>query len=317
MYHRLAEVSSDPWSLCVKADHFAEHLEVLKGAGYPLRLQQLIQTIRDGNIPSRGVVITFDDGYADNLHQAKPLLERYDVPATVFITTGQVGEKGEFWWDELERLLLQPDTLPDICILKINSSTYKWKLDMAAFYSGADRSEDRSRKPWEAQPHSRLAFYYSVWKQLRDLPENQRKQVLDEILNWSGADQTVRATHRALLPEEVIALGEGELIEIGAHAVNHPILSVQSRQTQQYEIQKCKVDLEKMLGRRVNSFAYPYGEYTPEVIKLIQEAGFCCACSTREQSVWWQTDRFQLPRFEVQDWNGEEFARRLSWWFDS
>ena len=52
-------------------------------------------------------MVTFDDGYADNLWNAKPLLERYDVPAAVFVTTGYAGQDREFWWDELETLLLE------------------------------------------------------------------------------------------------------------------------------------------------------------------------------------------------------------------
>ena len=58
-------------------------------------------------------MITFDDGYADVLHHAKPLLERHSVPATVFVATGAIGQRREFWWDELGGLFLQPGTLPE------------------------------------------------------------------------------------------------------------------------------------------------------------------------------------------------------------
>ncbi len=88
LYHRVAEVVSDPWSLCVSPRHFAEHLEVLQKLGFVVRLGHLNQTLQDGNRPHRQIVITFDDGYADNLYNAKPLLERYEIPATIFLTTG-------------------------------------------------------------------------------------------------------------------------------------------------------------------------------------------------------------------------------------
>ncbi len=108
LYHRVTEVPSDPWALSVTPDHFAGHLEILREYTRPISLQQLSQGLREGNLPDCSVVVTFDDGYADNLLNAKPLLERYDVPATVFLATGLVEHWREPWWDELEQLLLQP-----------------------------------------------------------------------------------------------------------------------------------------------------------------------------------------------------------------
>src|SRR5438552_1883786 len=102
LYHRIADWETDPQLLCVTPKHFTEHLEILKELGPIVSFSQLNHT-------DRASIITFDDGYADNLHNAKPILQCQDVPATVFIATGQVGQTTEFWWDELERLLLQPD----------------------------------------------------------------------------------------------------------------------------------------------------------------------------------------------------------------
>src|SRR5437773_7329055 len=128
LYHRVADVRPDPWSLCVTPQHFAEHLEVLRQQSRPMHLQQLVSRLRDGNLPRHAVAITFDDGYADNLLQAKPALERYDIPATVFVATGNIEQAHEFWWDELERLLLQPGTLPEELRLSIDGKTYRWEL---------------------------------------------------------------------------------------------------------------------------------------------------------------------------------------------
>ena len=312
MYHGIAESGSDPWSLCVSPRHFAEHLEVLQNLGRPMRLQELTQNLREGSIPHRAVAVTFDDGYANNLHNAKPLLERYDIPATIFLATGYIGSQREFWWDELDRLLLQPGRLPETLRLKVNGGTYRWELGEMAYYSEDNYRRDRNRKAWEGGPGSRYSLYYSLWQLLRPLREEERRITLDEILTWTGVEPVTRPTHRALLAEEVCMLGEGSLIEIGAHTVTHPFLSMHSANFQWDEIQRSKAHLGDLIGQPVMSFAYPHGDYTKGTVALVRKAGFTCACSTIADTVWRLTDEFELPRFEVHNWNGEEFARQLS-----
>ncbi len=75
LYHRVAELPSDPQLLCVTPQHFAEHLEILRKHANPMSLQQLVKTLQAGKLPRRGVLVTFDDGYVDNLNNAKPLLK--------------------------------------------------------------------------------------------------------------------------------------------------------------------------------------------------------------------------------------------------
>ena len=132
LYHRVAELDSDPQLLGVTPRHFAEHLEVLQRYGHPIYLRALAKSLQDGYVPHRTVVVTFDDGYADDLYNAKPLLERHDIPATVFLTSGCIGSNREFWWDEVDRLLLQPGTLPETLCLRINGRSTQWELQGAA-----------------------------------------------------------------------------------------------------------------------------------------------------------------------------------------
>lgn len=318
LYHRVVELPSDPYLLGVTPQHFAEHLEILRQHGCVMRLQQLIQALQDGNLPHRGVVVTFDDGYADNLYNAKPLLERYDIPATVFVSSGNIGQEREFWWDELDRLLLQPGTLPETLHLNVNESTYQWELGSAADYSEDDLGRDRWWHLYQKDdPSMRQHLFRSLHQLLNSLPRSERWQVLDELSVWAGAGLRGRSTHRTLSPEEVVHLAEGELVEVGAHTVNHPVLSTLPVAVQQDEIRQSKAALEEILGHPVTSFAYPHGsrsDYTTETVTVAQEAGFACACSNFADLVWRGTDHFQLPRVIVQDWDGETFARRLEEW---
>jgi peptidoglycan/xylan/chitin deacetylase (PgdA/CDA1 family) len=315
MYHRVSDLRLDPWSLSVTPKHFEEHLEILGKYGRPLSHQELLEAFRNGKLARRSVVLTFDDGYADNLYNARPLLERYDITATVFVTTGQIGKKREFWWDELERLLLQPGTLPEVLQLKINGKNHLWRLGEASYYSEEACSQHRHWRAGEKPPNFRHGLYHALWQLLQPLPEGDQQRVLDELLAWGGAEQEIRATHRTLSGEEVLALGRDNLVEIGSHTVTHPLLPALPISLQRDEVRQSKVTLEEILGRPVRSFAYPYGAYTAETVSVVREAGFDCAFSTVDGVVGQGTDRYQLPRVEVQDWDGEEFRRKLSEWF--
>ncbi|HEX7120009.1 MAG TPA: polysaccharide deacetylase family protein [Longimicrobiales bacterium] len=101
-YHSISAPDDDPHALCVAPARFEEHLEVLAAHARPVSLAGLARALRDGALPERAVAITFDDGYADCLHAALPRLERFDVPATAFVTTGFLGQ--EFRWDAQARL---------------------------------------------------------------------------------------------------------------------------------------------------------------------------------------------------------------------
>ena len=90
LYHRIASPSVDPWRLSVSPAHFAEHLAVIKRMGRAMPLRELATALRSGRRLRDAIVVTFDDGYADNLRAARPILDRHDVPATVFVTAAVI-----------------------------------------------------------------------------------------------------------------------------------------------------------------------------------------------------------------------------------
>ncbi|NNG16395.1 MAG: polysaccharide deacetylase family protein, partial [Gemmatimonadales bacterium] len=221
-YHRIAQLECDPHAIAVHPQSFREHLNILRSRFAPHALSSMVQTLDQGSLPERGVVLTFDDGYADNLWEAKPALEQYEIPATVFVTTGYIGRGREFWWDELERVLLQPGTLPSTLQLDIDGRTHEWKLGRAARYSEDDYARFRSWN-WRqrTKPTGRHRLFRRLFRLLQPMGEHARDALLQALHTWAGTESIVRPTHRILTTDELIQLAEGTLLEIGAHSVTH------------------------------------------------------------------------------------------------
>ena len=319
LYHRVAELDSDPQQLQVSPSNFAEHLRILKEIATPISLPELTRSLRAGKVPARSVVVTFDDGAADNLLAAKPILEREDFPATVFIATGYMKTGREYWWDEVERLVLQPGELPPLLTLAFDGKLHQWDLSEQTNYTPTDYNAHRS---WNAvrgdEPTRRHQLYRSLIDVLYPLAPAERFQQLDYLKSWAGDVTVSRDSHRPLTAAEVKQLADGGLIEIGAHTVSHSMLSALPVSLQRDEIKQSKADLEEILGHPVRSFAYPFGtlsDYTRETVRLVKQLDFDCACSNFKEVVQPGADLFQLPRLIVRDWKAEEFANRVASWF--
>ena len=278
LYHRVAVIDSDPWSLCITRKRFVEHLEVLR-ACVPITLEQVRPS---GHFLSKRprVAITFDDGYADNLYTAKPLLERYDIPATVFVVTGYVGQDREFWWDELEKIVFGPETLPGR--VQFSSAAATFSLDTDEL--------------------SRSALFMALYWQLQPMSHEERRDVLNQLLVWSRRSPSVRESHRIMTAEEICRLAKGGLVEIGSHTITHPRLASQSLEIQKAELLNSKEWLEDLCGCSIASFSYPFGgskHYTPETVAAVSEAGYLRACTATGHRVAKHHALHELPRFEA------------------
>lgn len=290
-YHRVSEAARDPYSMCVSPQHFAEQLEVLRRQACLMSLPELVEGLETGNLPERAVGITFDDGYADMLYQARPLLEQHQAPATFFITTGYLGR--EFWWDELDRLLSAA-------------------CNPAGRLPGAIGAEagggNGAGTPGQRRPA------WPLYNKLLWLSAGEREQVMGQIRLSAGPAATPAADQRAMTPEELAELAASELVTIGAHSVTHPMLAVLAEADQAEEIRQSRRYLEEVLERPVTAFSYPNGSRSGATMALVRENGFQCACSSDNDVAWRGSDPFQLPRFWVGDWDGDRFARWLRSW---
>jgi len=287
LYHRVAELSSDPHALAVHPERFRAQMERLARAAALTRFENL------GRGPAPAAAVTFDDGYADNLGAALPILESFAIPAVFFVTTGFVESGREFWWDEIHRLVPETGPLPD-----------RFELPAGPRWPELDLAEGGGRARLTRRLHATL----------RALRAEPREALFDAIAAWSGRDRAARRDHRPLTIAEVGRLAQSPLATLGAHGVTHTAFTVLDGPGRKDEMLRSKAALEKWTGRAVTAFAFPYGErrdVPPAAIAEASEAGFAAIALNQPGQVRSRTDRRRIPRFVVGDWSGEEFSRRL------
>ncbi|MFN8553721.1 MAG: polysaccharide deacetylase family protein [Candidatus Obscuribacterales bacterium] len=342
LYHRISDTDADPQLLSVAPAHFREHLEVLRQKYRALNCSAL-----DGGkeaFTTNSVVITFDDGYADNLTAALPILSKYEVPATVFISTGMVQHRTPFWWREVESIIFGAYSLPDKVRLYL-SEIREWNLNESSTASkntsnsqslnGVSNALDGWNLLCDHDPGPRYEIYREVTRFLRGATERERARVLDELRSLAGlkpldgsnphvgshrsaGSNLLSSLCQSLTVDEIVELSKSSLIELGSHTVNHPVLSRLSIAEQTFELRESKQFLENVVGHSIDGFAYPYGtkaDYTSETVSIAKQLSYKYACSNIPEAIWPGTDRFQLPRLLVRDCDGDYFEKWLSEWF--
>lgn len=297
-YHRIANVTQDEHEVCVSQDHFAEQMEMVSKYTRPVHLSKLVEHLKFDSLPPKSIAVTFDDGYADNLYEAKPVLEKYQIPATIFICTGYAGK--EFWWDELERLVMSSKSDVSTLHLQTGKNKFVWSQP--------------KRSP-ETDLEIRRKFHLALYHFMLSCDVEGQKSTMELIRSWSGVSSK-EATFRAMTHDEILLLGESKLIELGSHTRHHPMLPQLSREGQKQEIVSGKMDLEELLGRQVEGFAYPNGKATEDAKHIIQDAGFTYACTSLHNVVRPGDAAVELTRFWQKNVNGDKFMQGLRLWMN-
>lgn len=100
-FHRVNNDEPHPNPLTVRVDVFDQLMQIIRREYNPISLQTLIEKVKEGEpFEPNTVAITFDDGYKDNFVNAAPILKKYDLPATFFVTSGYIDTLRVFPWDE-------------------------------------------------------------------------------------------------------------------------------------------------------------------------------------------------------------------------
>jgi peptidoglycan/xylan/chitin deacetylase (PgdA/CDA1 family) len=266
---------------------FESQMRWLVSAFRIIPLIEASRRLKDGTLPANAACITFDDGYADNLTVAAPILARLRVSATFFIATGFL-DGGRMWNDTvIESMRLARGRVLDLSA-----------LDLGTWPCATDKQ--------------RVASIGGLLDRLKYLPQADRQTLVDRIALQVGlpAHSDLMMTRQQV--RELRRYG----MSIGAHTRTHPILTTLDADAAREEIAGGRRELEEILNERVKLFAYPNGkpmrDYDRSHVAIVKELGFDAAVST----AWGVSDRFsdryELSRFTPWDVGVNRFGLRLA-----
>jgi L-malate glycosyltransferase len=273
-YHRVTPTLSG-WdqALTVSADTFRRQLRALADDYELVTCGELQRALAAGE-RRRLCAISFDDGYADNLEVALPILQEVGAPWTIFVATDPVDRGVALWFERVAALLRHHLACPDFERVCAEHPSLRALPTIVA----------AAATPREAV---RLAV-----GALKDLPTDAREEAETRVVEAFGPPDAT-ALPRFLDWDGVRRLDKAG-VEIGGHTLSHPILPRTTDSRARLEIAAGRTRLEAALGHAIAGFAYPNGDHDSTSVRLVREAGFAWAFTAEPAA--WDGDPFRIPR---------------------
>lgn len=227
----------------------------------------------------RFVAITFDDGYSDNLTHALPVMEKYNTPFTVFLITAFPDHRMILWWYLLEELVM-------------NNPEIEFR-DNGRSFSYATSTEAEKR-----------AAFWEIRRYIMNSDQEQLIPVFRNIFNVTEEKLYEPVRKMALSWEQVKEMASHPLVTLGAHTVNHFVLSQLSEEEVLAEISNSMKIIEERTGKPVSHFAYPYGISSaagPREFELAARCNLKTAFTTESSNIFRHHSKklSALPRIEI------------------
>ena len=278
-YHGVALLDEHRWEpgLYQSPATFEARLqEILRGGYQVLPLSEAIGRLYDGSLPPRSLVLTFDDGFADFAEIVHPMLQRYRLPATVYITTCYC-EAGGPVFNPFSRYLLWKCGRDGVDAAPLLGRPERWNLTTLEGQAGAFRSLHR-------------------WAKDRGLCPREKDQLLDQLGLLLGVDlEPLRARRmfHLMRPAEVAELSRAG-IDFQLHTHRHRTPMDQALFLR--EIADNRTVLEPLRGSPATHLAYPSGVHSEVFLPWLREAGVSSATTVESGIASRATDPLLLPR---------------------
>lgn len=272
-YHRVGSTYSDYNNTCVSQVNFEQQILYMKTHFKIVTMETFLQYTGDELVAT----ITFDDGYKDTVKNVLPIIEKYNVPITIFVTMNE-RDNDEFWMSDVMRLIFDGEFENDFLSFEIDGE--KIYLDVR------DISD-------------RYHAYFFLRRLFSEHSKEFRRSVLEELHRQTKIEWKSRIEFCPLCAEDILRLAKNDLVTIGAHTVEHVSLAKFPEKTQRIDIEQSLKKIQNATGEKVKYFAYPFGnvEDVNEVTtKILRENGIVAAFTTNSKIVDETDSELLLPR---------------------
>lgn len=285
MYHRvLSSVGQVPHhvqpGMFVTAATFEKQISYLRDTFEIIFLDDLVAKARKGERIGRYCALTFDDGWGDNYSEAFPLLKKYDVPATIFLSTGFVGTQRTFWVEEISS-----------CLACLHAGSLAGDQGPPSFARFVGEVSGLKRMDLET-------FLEGSIELLKKKSPHDREEIVTHLKGYLCSEHAPR---QMLSWEEVREMSHSGLVRFGAHTVNHELLDQLPLQMARDEIYLSRQEIEQRLEQKVTTFAYPNGNHSKAVQRILVEGGLDAAVTTRKGFLEHGMSFLEIPRIALHE----------------
>ncbi|MBZ9652272.1 polysaccharide deacetylase family protein [Psychroflexus montanilacus] len=265
----------------IDVDFLEKMLLYLKKKYDIISIDEMTQVLKlKKKLKKKFIVITFDDGYKDNITLAYPIFKKLQIPLTIYITNCFPNKTANLWWYMLEDILLEKSKI---------RLTYKNK-----HHQFICENQNQKNKSFE-----------KIRGIIINANAQEQKLILDQLQDNYNKDLTSYINKEALSWEEIEKISKDPLVTIGCHTKNHLSLNTLSKKEQIKEILDSKIEIDKRTNKDTNHFAYPFGTSNEinknEVENLKSTLSFTSGTTTRTGNIFEEhaNHMYALPRIQV------------------
>lgn len=234
--------------------------------------------------------ITLDDGYRDNVENAAPVFRRHSVPYTIYVAPGLTQGQSTLWWEDLEHVIAKQK---------------KIIIDMP---------DGRQEHDISTLKKKRYVHCLLLMELMYECDQNAQRETMAKLCSAYGVDSHAHVSKSIMTWGELRILNKDPLCTIGAHSINHFVLSKLGAEDAEREIAESRDQIAGKLGSLPQHFAYPYGTFKAagkREFDVVRKLGFKTGTTTRHGVLYndHKNHMTALPRISL---NGNYMSTRYT-----